>query len=146
MSRARLRASRRLFTDHEGEGPCRRHDVHSAAQRSQPIPVEPIPEPSPEPASAEGAPEPALDPLARQLTVSRSEQRAEPLAVLRLVLASARRAGYPFGEAWVIGAEAALSYMGERKVREWWEALDATERAWADAYARAGSRLAELRR
>lgn len=99
-------------------------------------------EPTPEPASAEAT----LDPLARRLTGSRAEQHADPLAVLRLVLASARRAGYSFPEAWAIGAEAALSYMGERKAREWWEALTATERAWADAYARDGSRLAELQR
>lgn len=60
------------------------------------------------------------------------------MAVVRTVLASARRAGMPFGEAWAIGAEAALSYMTARKAREWWEALNEAERAWADAYAREG--------
>jgi hypothetical protein len=70
---------------------------------------------------------------------------ADPLAVLRAVLASARRAGYSFKEAWAIGAEAALSYMTTRQARGWWDALDATERAWADAYARSGSRLDALR-
>jgi hypothetical protein len=44
----------------------------------------------------------------------------------------------------VVGAEAALSYMSERKAQEWWDALTATEQAWADAYALRGSRLADL--
>lgn len=129
-----------LFTDHVGEGLCLRHDGTAPAP-------EPTPEPSPKPAKAEATSEPApADPLARRLTGSRASPHAEPLAVMRRVLASARRAGYPFGEAWAIGAEAALSYMSDRKAREWWEALTATERAWADAYACDGSRLAELRR
>jgi hypothetical protein len=57
---------------------------------------------------------------------------------------SARLAGYPFEEAWAIGAEAALSYMSDRKAQEWWDALTATEQAWVDAYALRGSRLADL--
>jgi len=64
--------------------------------------------------------------------------------VLRTVLASARSAGYPFGEAWALGAEAALSYMSTTKARDWWDALSATEHAWAAAYAREGSRLASF--
>jgi len=64
--------------------------------------------------------------------------------VLRSVLASARQAGYPFGEAWALGAEAALSYMTTTKAREWWDALTATEHERAAAYAREGSRLAEF--
>jgi hypothetical protein len=66
--------------------------------------------------------------------------------VLRRVLGSARRAGYPFEQAWAIGAEAALSYMSERRAEEWWEALSATEREWAEAYARQRSRLEALTR
>ena len=62
------------------------------------------------------------------------------------MLASARRAGYPFEEAWAIGAEVALSYMSPREAREWWDTLDATERVWSDGYARRGSRLADLQR
>lgn len=31
-------------------------------------------------------------------------------------------------------AEAALSYMSDRRAAEWWEALDATSDAWRDAY------------
>lgn len=36
--------------------------------------------------------------------------------------------------------------MSDRRAEEWWEALTATERAWADAYALNGSRLEALRR
>lgn len=131
-----------LFTDTPGVGPCRRH---SAPQRSQPVPIESTPEPSPERGETESVPEPNLpDPLARRLTGDGAEPSADPLAVLRRVLVSAREAGYPFGEAWAIGAEAALSYMSERRAREWWDTLTGTERAWADAYGRRTSRLAEL--
>lgn len=76
----------------------------------------------------------------------RSNPSADPLAVLRSVLASARRAGYPFEQTWAIGAEAALSYMTEQQARQWWAALTATERAWADAYARRAARLEALTR
>lgn len=131
-----------LFTDTPGVGPCRRHASHSALQRSHRAPEPDTPAPSPERGGAESAPD--LTPLARRLTGSRAEPSPDPLGVLRHVLASARGAGYPFGEAWAIGAEAALSYMSDRRAREWWEALTATEHAWADAYAREGSRLAEL--
>jgi hypothetical protein len=64
--------------------------------------------------------------------------------VLRAVMDAARSAGYPFEEVWAVGAEAALSYMSERKAEESWDALTATEQAWADAYALRGSRLADL--
>jgi len=65
---------------------------------------------------------------------------------LGAVLASARSAGYPFGEAWALGAEAALSYMNPGTAREWWDALSATEHAWSRAYARERSRLEALQR
>ena len=133
-----------LFTEHRGEGPCLRHAPHSTAQPSHRAPIEPIPEPSPEPPRAESAPEP--DPLARRLTGSRAQPCPDPLAILRLVLASAQRAGYPFGEAWTIGAEAALSYMSRSRAEQWWEALSATERAWAAAYQREGSLLASFQK
>lgn len=42
------------------------------------------------------------------------------------------------------GAEAALSYMNPGTARDWWEALTATEHAWAASYAREGSRLASF--
>lgn len=130
-----------LGTSHVGEGPCLRHGGHSPAQRSHAVPHEPTPEPSPELREAERA-----APLARRLTGSHDQGRpvADPLSVLGVVLASARRAGYPFEEAWAIGAEVALSYMSLREAREWWDTLNATERAWSDAYARRGSRLADL--
>lgn len=62
--------------------------------------------------------------------------------MLGRVLLAARRADMPFGEAWALGAETALSYMNRQTAEQWWEALSSTERAWADAYARRGSRLA----
>ena len=155
-------------TDHAGSGFCRRHDGgrelnqrtrrRIAQREGRPAPAshdgDPSPTPSPrdEPATAEAmrpASAPALvaNPLARRLTGSRATgELPDPLGVLRTVLASARAAGYPFGEAWVIGAEAALSYMPSRQAREWWDALTATERAWADAYAQRGSKLDALRR
>lgn len=83
-------------------------------------------------------------PLARRLTGARSNPSPEPLDVMRRVLASARAAGYPFEQAWAISAEAALSYMSPRAAADWWDALDATERAWASAYRGDGSRLADL--
>ena len=125
-------------TEHVGEGLCLRHALHSTAQRSQPVAPSPTPEPSP-------AAEAAETPLPRRLTGSRASPAApDPLAVLRTVLASARRAGMPFGEAWALAAEAALSYMNPGTAREWWDALTATEQAWSRAYARERSRLAEF--
>lgn len=93
---------------------------------------------------APASPEPS--PLARRLTSSQTVVQPEPLSVLGRLLVAARRADMPFGEAWALGAEAALSYMTSSRAREWWEALSSTERAWADAYARRGSKLDGLRR
>lgn len=75
-------------TDHDGEGYCFRHRSHAAR-------LDPTPTPAPEPPEDESAP--VAGPLARRLTGSRSNPAADPLAVLRRVLASARAAGYPFG-------------------------------------------------
>jgi len=36
--------------------------------------------------------------------------------------------------------------MTSSKAREWWDALNATERAWADAYTGHGSKLDALKR
>ncbi len=36
--------------------------------------------------------------------------------------------------------------MSDRRAREWWDALNSTERAWADAYAGNGSRPEALNR
>lgn len=124
-------------TAHAGEGYCRRHDSH---------PPRPSPSPTPTRERAEAAFITPATPLDRRLTGERTNPSADPLAVLRSVLASARRAGYPFEQAWSIGAEAALSYMTRRRAEEWWEALTDTERAWADAYAGEDSRLEALTR
>lgn len=125
-------------TDHEGTGPCRRHASHRP--NDQPIPPTTVARPSAEKPPAG----PTRDPLARRLTGSRVNPNPDPYAVMRIVLAAGRRAGYPFGEAWAVAAETGLSYMSDRRAAEWWETLTATERAWADAYARRLSRLESL--
>jgi hypothetical protein len=97
---------------------CRRHGGGAAARPpSQPRPPAPTPEPSPAPSIGERTP--LAGPLARRLTGSHDTAATDPLTVLRLVLASARRAGYPFEEAWAIGAEGALSHMSRRRAEEW---------------------------
>lgn len=134
-------------TDHAGSGVCRRDDGgRDLNQRTRKRLGLPKQRPAPHPPDPGPSPTPTADPLARRLTGSRAtNETTAPLPVLRTVLASARRAGYSFEEAWTIGAEAALSYMTTRSAREWWDALTATEREWADAYARRGSNLAALR-
>lgn len=122
-------------TEHLGAGLCRRHSSH---REDAPPTASPRVEPAKAESGASGGP------LARRLTGSRAHPSADPLAVMRLLLTTARRAGMPFGEAWALAAEAALSYMSERKAEEWWETLSSTERAWADAYARRDSLLAAL--
>jgi hypothetical protein len=85
------------------------------------------------------------DPLARRLT-GRVQTDAYPPAVLRSVLIAARRAGYPFEQAWPIAAEAALSHISYLRARDWWEALSATEGEWRTADAGKRSSLAEFTR
>ncbi len=59
---------------------------------------------------------------------------------------AARRAGFPFEQAWALAAEAALSHMPPGAARSRWDVLDATERGWSAAYRGNADRLAELRR
>lgn len=84
-----------LFTDHEGDGPCRRHELASAPQRSHPVPVEPTPEPSPERGEAENEPEPEPDPDPRPArpAVDREQRRAERRSARRPCGSSWRRRG-----------------------------------------------------
>jgi hypothetical protein len=72
------------------------------------------------------------------------QPEADPLLVLRVILAAARQADYPFPIAWEIASEAALSYLPDLDATDWWRALSETEQAWSDAYARRRSGLAEL--
>ncbi len=58
----------------------------------------------------------------------------------------ARRAGFSFEDAWRVATVTALHHMSDRRASEWWDALSATERAWADAYLNARSPLALLPR
>ena len=106
-----------LFTDHEGSGPCRRHDTAAAAPR-------------------------APDALSRRLTGG--EGSAEPLALVRVLLRAARRAEFPFEQAWAIAVEAALSHLTPREARRWLGVLDASHDAWNAAYHDDRKRLAEL--
>lgn len=132
-------------TEHAGQGFCRRHDSGRALnRRTRKQKGDGATRPQAAPPTEQISP-PSPDPLARRLTGSRSNPEGDPLGVLRRVLSAARKAGYPFDQAWAIAAEAALSYMSERRAREWWEALSSTERAWADAYAKKRSRLEALR-
>jgi hypothetical protein len=69
----------------------------------------------------------------------------DPLTVVRSVLVVARRAGFRFKRAYPLAAEAALGYMPEAEAQAWWDALNATRYAWADAYqGRHRSAFAEL--
>lgn len=150
-------------TDHAGSGFCRRHEGgrtlnrrtrrRLAENRPAPArhPADPAPSPTPRPSGADAActteasaPATDADPLARRLTANRTNPATDPLAVLRRVLELARRAGFPFEQAWPLGAEAALSYLSSRRAEEWWEAMSATERAWAEAYTARPSSLAKL--
>lgn len=86
-------------------------------------------------------------PLARRLTGTGAIQSdVDPLPLFRSILATARCAGFEFGDAFQLAAEAVLSYMTEAEAREWWSALSETEQAWADAYLRRPSPLAALPR
>jgi len=119
-----------LFTDHPGAGRCLRHDRPTSkplARRAAPAAARPVPE--------------ALD---RRLTGG--EPVPEPLAVVRLLLHAARRAGFPFDQAWALAAEAALSHMPPGAARSWFDVLDGTQDAWSAAYHGNADRLAELRR
>ena len=127
-----------LFTDHPGAGRCLRHDP--SARRATPAAPRVVHEPE-FAEFADGARPEALD---RRLTGG--EPVPEPLAVVRLLLYAARRAGFPFEQAWALAAEAALSHMPPRDARSWWDVLNATEHEWAAAYEREGSRLDELAR
>jgi hypothetical protein len=127
-----------LFTDHPGRDGCLRHDP--SARRATPAAARVVHEPEFAEFAAGARPE-ALD---RRLTGG--EPVPEPLAVVRLLLHSARRAGFPFEQAWALAAEAALSHMPPRAARSWWDVLDATERGWSAAYHGNADRLAELHR
>ncbi len=65
---------------------------------------------------------------------------------MRVLTLAARRAGFSFEEAWTVATVTALHFMADQHADEWADVLNSTERAWADAYACRGSRLAELQR
>jgi hypothetical protein len=63
---------------------------------------------------------------------------------VRVLLTSARRAGFAFEDAWDLAAEAALSYRSERAACDWWDVLDSTRDAWCDAFVGRPASLADL--
>jgi hypothetical protein len=121
-------------TDHSGYGPCRRHGGHAtpgfASSRARPA------------TATLGAAE-TDEELAPAL---RGEGRPspDPTALMGVLLSSARRAGFPFADAWKLATSAALSYMSERRAEQWADVLASTRHAWADAYEGRPSGLASL--
>ncbi|MDQ3091670.1 MAG: hypothetical protein M3R46_08450 [Actinomycetota bacterium] len=51
-----------------------------------------------------------------------------------MILTCARRADFPFEEAYDLAASTSLAYMSDRRAEEGWDALTRDRRAWADAY------------
>ena len=64
--------------------------------------------------------------------------------LLRVILAAGRDAEFGFEEAWTLALEAVLAYQSEPRAQSWWDVLDSTRPAWADAYAGRRSLLAAL--
>lgn len=54
--------------------------------------------------------------------------------LVRVLLTLARRAGFPFEEAYDLAASTSLAYMSDRRAAELWEALTRKRAAWANAY------------
>jgi len=65
---------------------------------------------------------------------------------MRVLMLSARRAGWSFEEAWDLAATTILGNMSDRSAADWYEVIEATRKAWADAYDDARSPLALLPR
>jgi len=111
-------------TANPGEGPCLRHGGAAPAtpRTRAAVPL----------ARAPGA---AGTPLERRLRGPGRPAR-DPLALLRVLLTCARRAGFRFEEAWDLAASTSLGYMSDRRAEECWDALARDRRAWAYAYQR----------
>lgn len=126
-----------------GAGPCLRHSGHA---------------PKPEAALKLETPRLAADPEVTMRTrearraVARSRLRgagrptSDVFALVRVLLLSAQRAGFPFEEAWRLALAAALTYMPDKKADDWWDVLWSTRQAWADAYLDPRSPLSVLPR
>ena len=71
---------------------------------------------------------------ARVTEIVEAEPARDPLKLVRVLLTCARRAGFPFEEAYDLAASTSLAYMSDRRAEEGWEALARNRAAWADAY------------
>lgn len=125
-------------TSQPGSGPCRRHG--GAVEEPTPAPSRTLP----------------AVPLVRRTGAAAEAARRrlrgdgrptpKPLALVGVILAAGRRAGFPFEEAWEVAAVTALGYMSERRADDWADVLDSTRAAWEDAYHDRRSPLAVLPR
>ena len=79
------------------------------------------------------SPESSGTPVERRLR-GHGRPTRDPLKLVRVILTCARRAGFPFEEAYDLAASTSLAYMSDRRAEEGWEALTRDRAAWADAY------------
>ena len=107
-----------------GEGPCRRHGG-AAPEPSLTLAAAPL-------ARSQGEPS---TPLERRLRGPGRPTR-DPLKLVRVLLSCARRAGFPFEEAYDLAASTSLAYMSDRRAEEGWEVLTRNRSGWAAAYNR----------
>ena len=105
-----------------GEGPCRRH---GGAAPATPLTLAAAP--------LARSPESPSTPVERRLR-GHGRPTRDPLKLVRVILTCARRAGFPFEEAYDLAASTSLAYMSDRRAEEGWEALTRDRAAWADAY------------
>jgi hypothetical protein len=118
-------------TDNPGAGPCLRHSNGSARIR----PATPTRRGPAEPVSG----------LEKRLR-GPGRPTPDPLALVRVLMLGARRAGFSFEEAWNLATATALAYMSDGRAEDWWDVLTSTRRAWADAYTDARSPLSLMPR
>ena len=53
-----------------------------------------------------------------------------------MILTCARRADFPFEEAYDLAASTSLAFMSDRRAAEWWDGLARDRATWSDAYRR----------
>ena len=107
-----------------GEGPCRRHGGTAPAP-SLTLAAPPLAR----------SPESPGTPVERRLR-GRGRPTRDPLKLVRVLLSCARRAGFPFEEAYDLAASTSLAYMSDRRAEEGWEVLTRNRSGWAAAYNR----------
>ena len=60
----------------------------------------------------------------------------DPRKLVRVILTCARRADFPFEEAYDLAASTSLAFMSDRRAAEWWDGLARDRATWSDAYRR----------